>query len=178
MGFRDDLFECVVGFQQCHQIVISIPLTVRLRFQLGCWGSLYLTLFFFFFGKSFFARKVMLKPRTSKGSVQNVSLFFFFFGKSFFARKVMLKPRTSKGSVQNVSIIWVFWKVIAENCLLAEIWMVCVSQRRFLSAKAFAISSSFNNFVLSFFSLSSVCWIPFIDVVTAFVSLVTIFQGS
>ena len=33
----------------------------------------------------------------------------------------MLNPRTSRGSVHNVSIIWVLWKVIAKNCLLAEI---------------------------------------------------------
>ena len=99
---------------------------------------------------------------------------FFFLGKSFFGRKVILKPRTNRGSVQKVSMICVFWNVIARNCLLEEICVVCVNLRRFLSARASGISSSFSKCFLSFFYLCKVSWMFLIEVVTHFI---TFFQG-
>ena len=68
---------------------------------------------------------------------------------------MILKPRTNRGSVQKVSMICVFWNVMARNCLLDEICIVCVSLKRFLSAKAAAMSSSFSRCFLSLFSLDS-----------------------
>ena len=76
---------------------------------------------------------------------------FLILGKSFFGRKVILKPRTSRGSVQNVYMICVFWNVTDRNCLLEEICIVRVNLRRFLSARASPISSSFSHCFVSFF---------------------------
>ena len=87
---------------------------------------------------------------------------------------MILKPRTNRGSVQKVSMICVFWNVIARNCLLEEICVVCVNLRRFLSARASGISSSFSKCFLSFFYLCKVSWMPLIEVVTNFI---TFFQG-
>ena len=42
---------------------------------------------------------------------------------------------------------------MARNCLLDDICIVCVSLKRFLLARASAISSSFRRFFLSLFSL-------------------------
>ena len=103
---------------------------------------------------------------------------FFFLENFFFGLKVMLKSRTNRGSVQKVFIICLFWKVMARNCLLDEICIVCVSLKRFLLAGAAAISSSFRRFFLSLFSLYKVSCIPLIEVVTVLVSFVMFFHGS
>ena len=99
---------------------------------------------------------------------------FFFLENFFFGLKVMLKSRTNRGSIQKVTIICLFWKVMARNCLLDEICIVCVSLKRFLLARAAAISSSFRRFFLSLFSLYKVSCIP----LTVLVSFVMFFHGS
>ena len=78
-------------------------------------------------------------------------LFFFLVGKFFSERKLMLKPLTSKGSVQKVSIMVVVSNFIDRNFLFDEIWMVCVSLSTFLSARASAISFVLSNLVFSLY---------------------------
>ena len=85
----------------------------------------------------------------------------FFLGNFSFGLKLMLKPRTNRGSsVQKVSIMCLFSKVMARNCLLDDNCIVCVSLKRFLLARASAISSSFRRFFLSLFSLY-ILWYSF-----------------
>ena len=102
-----------------------------------------------------------------------------FLGNFSFGLKLMLKPRTNRGSsVQKVSIMCLFSKVMARNCLLDDICIVCVSLKRFLLARDSAISSSFRRFFLSLFSLYNVSCIPLMEVVTVLVSFVMFFHGS
>ena len=68
--------------------------------------------------------------------------------------------------------------MIATNCLLEEIWIVCVSLSIFLSARTFAISASFKRLSLFLCSLYSVSCILFMEVVTVLIYLMMFFHGS